>query len=208
MIWTQGRQAAFTLASCEYWSIERFAIQKEIIGKSSHIEVSGRHSVLSRFNLNFIDQSGLFFPTEQIFYICFGHCEGKCISKSNWYSCGSDIKIKLSGHCKCDYGHVPILLKTWVFWTMEDQDKNQRYYLRMPVMLVFCFVVMIFSVLCLLDVLHFIISLSEICLRTGKQRQPYYKMSLIVGSTVKCHCRLHPRFPWKWAQLMWFCVGD
>lgn len=44
---------------------------------------------------------------------------------------------------------------------MEDQDKNQRYYLRMPVMLVFCFVVMIFSVLCLLDVLHFIISLSE-----------------------------------------------
>lgn len=44
---------------------------------------------------------------------------------------------------------------------MEDQDKNQRYYLRMPVMLVFCLVVMIFSVLCLLDVLHFIISLSE-----------------------------------------------
>ena len=36
------------------------------------------------------------------------------------------------------------------FWTMEDQDKNQKYYL-----------VMIFSVLCLLDVLHFIISLSE-----------------------------------------------
>lgn len=33
---------------------------------------------------------------------------------------------------------------------MEDQDKNQKYYL-----------VMIFSVLCLLDVLHFIISLSE-----------------------------------------------
>lgn len=47
------------------------------------------------------------------------------------------------------------------FWTMEDQDKNQRYYLRMPVMLVFCLVVMIFSVLYLLDVLHFIISLSE-----------------------------------------------
>lgn len=44
---------------------------------------------------------------------------------------------------------------------MEDQDKNQRYYLRMPVMLVFCLVVMIFSVLYLLDVLHFIISLSE-----------------------------------------------
>ena len=46
------------------------------------------------------------------------------------------------------------------FWTMEDQDKNQRYYLRMPVMLVFCLVVMISIVLCLLNILCFVQSLS------------------------------------------------
>ena len=43
-----------------------------------------------------------------------------------------------------------------------DQDKNHRqmWYLRMQVLLAFCLIVMTSPVLCLLDVLHFIPSLS------------------------------------------------
>ena len=73
---------------------------------------------------------------------------------------------------------------------MEDQDKNQRYYLRMPVMLVFCLVVMISTVLCLLNILCFIQSLSGgnlfldwaimvVSLKNGPDGRVYSEMPLL-----------------------------
>ena len=36
-------------------------------------------------------------------------------------------KIKLGGHCICNFGHVPVLLKTWVFWTvLQTRPKKQK----------------------------------------------------------------------------------
>ena len=89
---------------------------------------------------------------------------------------------------------------------MGDQDKNHGqvwYYLRMPVLLVFCSAAMISPVLCLLDVFRIIPSLSGgIYSRIGKLPWPHCQMNLIVGSTVRC-C-FHPPldFHEKWTRLM------
>ena len=67
------------------------------------------------------------------------------------------------------------------------------YYLRMWLLLVLCLIVIIFPVLCLLYVLHFVSSLrEEICSRSEEPHWHHCEMSLIAGSTVRCCCP-HPQ---------------
>lgn len=102
-------------------------------------------------------------------------------------------------------------------WTVEFSEMCCRrgqnsqagvVYLRMWLLLVFCFLVIIFSVLCLLDVLHFRPCLrEEICLQTEQQHWPYCKRCLIAACAMRCCCCPPLDFRGKLMWLMWPC-GD
>ena len=74
---------------------------------------------------------------------------------------------------------------------IADQDKNHSqvwYYLRMWLLLVFCLMILIFPVLCLMPYISYLTWVREIYSRTGKQHWPHCEMSLIARSTVSWHC--------------------
>ena len=207
MIWTQGSQAAFTLTSRDIY----FGLSKaEMMGKSSHTEVWGSHSGLYIVKL-FWPEGPVLWSVKHAFCVCFGRCGGK-FKGLNGVAMVQTSKVKLGGHCICDFGHVvDTLLKIGIFWTvLQTRTKTTGRCVISPCALlnshdlVFCLMVMICPALCLLGVLHFIHRLSKgIHLGTGKQKCHHCKMSLIARSTVRCRCCPPPDIHGKSTQLMW-----
>ena len=117
-------------------------------------------------------------------YICFGHCGGECIWKSQWSICGADIQGKTRWPLSMWFWTCSCITKNSSFQNcIADQDKNHRqvwYYLRMQALLVVYFTIMVSLMLCLLDVLYFIPYLSEgSLLKDWEATRPHSEMSLV-----------------------------
>ena len=64
-------------------------------------------------NLNFTDHSGLFFSLWNMhFTSALAIKEGNAFESYNGVAVVQTSKVNLGGHCSCDFGHVPVLLKT------------------------------------------------------------------------------------------------
>ena len=90
--------------------------------------------------------------------------QGNALESQNGVAKVQMSKVKLGGHCGCDYRLIPLFLKTYFLNCIADQDKNCRWmwhYLRMWLLLVFGLMVMVSSVSCLSEVLNFVPSLSR-----------------------------------------------
>ena len=37
------------------------------------------------------------------------------------------FKMGLAGHCACDFRHIPVLLRTWIFWILLDSGWHQSW---------------------------------------------------------------------------------
>lgn len=161
-----------------------------MIEKSVHIEVWGCQKATHGWTYILLIRAACFMAFLMWLYICFGLRGRGCIWESKWNSCGSDTQGKSRCHCICDFEtHSHIIENLSFLNCIADQDKNYNqvwYYLRVQVLLVSCLMVKISSLLCLLDVLHFIPSVSR--------KKFIWGLSRIAVSTVRCHCR-HCRPP-------------
>ena len=56
------------------------------------------------------------------------HCTSALSIKKNAFKNQNRVtvvqasKIEQDGHCRCDFRHIPVLLKTWIFWTVSDSS--------------------------------------------------------------------------------------
>ena len=116
-------------------------------------------------NLNFTDQSGLFCGLSNIHYtFALAIVEKNAFEHQSGVAVVLTSKVTLGDHCRGWLWMCSRITENLSFLNcIADQDKNYKqvwYYLRMQVLLVLCLMVKI-SLLCLLDVLHFIPSVSR-----------------------------------------------
>ena len=65
------------------------------------------------FNLNFTDQSGLLRDLSNVHYTSpLATAERNALESQNGVTVVQTSKVKLGDRCTCDFGHVPVLLKT------------------------------------------------------------------------------------------------
>ena len=153
MIWTWGRSQHRRIDGWIFWSSMLFywtiCSQKGKCWKNPHILRYGEVILAyTWFNLNFTDQSSLFCGLSDMYCTsALAIEEGNAFESQNGVTVVQTSKVKWGGHCIRDFGHVPVLLKTWVFWTvLQTRTKPQVGVAlsHMGLLLVFCLMVIIF----------------------------------------------------------------
>lgn len=120
-------------------------------------------------------------------------------------------KIKLGGHCICNFRHIPVLLKTWVFWTVlqtRTKKKKKAGVVLSQNVVTACTLLNCRNLPCVVPVTSYVSSLAweDICLAGLRSHIILYcEMSLITGSTAGCCC-LTLRTSMKTDQVLRLCV--
>ena len=111
-----------------FWSVEEFAINKGDDGKSVHILRSGEVILADTWFLKLILTKAACFVA---FWTCIVHLPWPRRSAIHLKVKTGDVvqtfKVKLGGHCACDFRHIPILLKTWIFWALSYLGCHQPF---------------------------------------------------------------------------------
>ena len=148
-----GLESAFTLASkYMYFGLSKgLQSKREMMEKISHVAVWKIILVYPWFNLNSTDQSSLLCGLLKM------HC-------TSLWQLRRGILERQNGVAVVQI--INMILDTFLYyWKLEFSELCYRqqlwYYLEMLLVLVSCLIVMIFAMLCLLDVLHFVPSLSR-----------------------------------------------
>lgn len=157
MIWTQGKQHS---------SFEGYMLRGEWWKNIRIWRYMGYILANIWVNLNFTDQSGLFCGLSNIHYTsALAIVEENTFERQSGVAVVLTSKVTLGGHCRGWFWMCSCITENLSFLNcIADQDKNYNqvwYYLRVQVLLVSCLMVKISSLLCLLDVLHFIPSVSR-----------------------------------------------
>ena len=185
MIWTQGKQhSSFKgyMLRGEWW-------------KNIHIwRYMGYILANIWVNLNFTDQSGLFCGLSNIHYTsALAIVEEDTFERQSGVAVVLTSKVILGGHCRGWFWMCSCITENLSFLNcIADQDKNYNqvwYCLQEQVLLVSCLMVKISSLLCLLDVLHFIPSVS---------RKKFIWAELLVYSEMPLSSS--SGLPWNWSD--------
>lgn len=110
------------------WSVERFAIKKEDDEKKSPHILRYRGVILAdiRFNLK------IYWPEWPVLW-SFGYAlyiplrREIHLNVKNGIAVVQTSQVKLGGHCACDFRHIPVLLRTWIFWVVSDLGCHQPF---------------------------------------------------------------------------------
>lgn len=193
MIWTRGKQHS---------SFEGYMLWGKW-WKNPHIWRYMRYILANIWlNLNLTDQRGLFCGLSNIHYTsALAIVEENAFEHQSGVAVVLTSKVTLGGHCRGWFWMCSCITENLSFLnSIADQDKNYKQlwcYLTMQVLLASCLMVKISYLLCLLDVLHFIPSVSR--------KKFIWGLSRIAVSTERCPC--HPPLDFHETDLFSDYVG-
>lgn len=179
MVWT-GVQAAFALALKDiYFDLSKNCNQKGKWWGNLHIQIYGE-VILTYiwFNLNFTDWWNLH-GTAALAIVeenTFENPDGGAVAQTP--------KVRLGGHWRCDFGHVPVYYWKPEFSELQPRPGQLWYPLRMWTLLVFCLTVL--SSLCCACQTSYISSLAW----TEEVWEPHWEMNQIARGIARGHCCL------------------